>query len=56
MTGSFILISVFEVAVAAFIIFGLINEDKFAECERKFFGALFRHIKKTLSGESFQRQ
>lgn len=56
MSGSFILVSVFEIAVAAFIIFGLINEDKFAECERKFFGSLFRYVKKTLLNHSAQRQ
>ena len=56
MSGSFVLVSIFEVAVAAFIIFGLINEDKFAECERKFFGALFRHIKKTFLSNSYQHQ
>ena len=56
MMSGYILISVFEVAVAAFIIFGLLNEEKFAECERKFFGSIYRHIKKALSGQSVQRQ
>lgn len=56
MSGSFVLVSIFEVAVAAFIIYGLINEDKFAETERRFFGSLFRYLKKTLSNNSFQRQ
>ncbi len=56
MSGSFILVSIFEVAVAAFIIYGLINEDKFAETERRFFGAIFRYLKKTLSDNSYQHQ
>lgn len=56
MSNGFILVSVFEVAVAVFIIFGLMNEEKFAESERKFFGSLFRYVKKALSGQSVQRQ
>lgn len=56
MTGSFILVSIFEVAVAAFIIFGIFNEEKFAECERKFFGSIFRYLKKTFSAGSYQHQ
>lgn len=56
MSSGFVLLSIFEFAVAAFIIYGLFNEEKFAECERKFFGSLFRSVKKTFSGQSFQRQ
>ena len=56
MSGSFVLVSIFEVAVAAFIIFGLINEDKFAETERKFFGSIFRYLKKTFCSNSYQHQ
>ena len=56
MSGSFVLVSIFEVAVAAFIIFGLINEEKFAECEHKFFSSLFSCVKKAVLGHSAQRQ
>ena len=56
MSTGFVLISIFEFAVAAFIIYGLINEEKFSECERKFFGSIFRYIKRSISGDSFQKQ
>ena len=55
MSGGFVLISIFEFAVAAFIIYGLFNEEKFAECERRFFGGLFRSVKKVLPKNSVQR-
>jgi len=56
MSTGFVLISIFEFAVAAFIIYGLINEEKFSECERKFFGSISRYIKRYISGNSFQKQ
>ncbi|MBR6743458.1 MAG: hypothetical protein IKL94_03085 [Clostridia bacterium] len=56
MSTGFVLISIFEFAVAAFIIYGLINEEKFSECERKFFGSIFRYIKRSILGNSFQKQ
>ena len=49
MSGGVVLISIFELAVAAFIIYGLFNEEKFAECERKFFGGIFKVVKRRIA-------
>ncbi len=38
----FVLQTLFEIAVAAFIIYGLFFEERFADTERKVFGCLKR--------------
>lgn len=41
----FILSTIFEIAVAAFIIYGLLFEEKFAEAERKVFAFVKRRLR-----------
>ncbi len=42
METGFVISTLFEIALVAFVIFGLFNEEKFAETERK----AFRYIKR----------
>lgn len=47
METRFILQTIFEIVVAAFIIYGLLFEERFAETERKFFAAVKRSLRRT---------
>jgi hypothetical protein len=52
METRFVLQTIFEIAVAGFIIYGLFFEEKFAETERKVFSAIKRYIRRTFSTDS----
>ena len=43
----FVVQTLFEIAVAAFIIYGLFFEERFADTERKVFGFLKRFFRQT---------
>ena len=49
----FVLQSLFEIAVAAFIIYGLIFEERFAETEKKVWDFLKRFFRQTFSDGSY---
>ncbi|MBQ1186149.1 MAG: hypothetical protein IIX54_00465 [Clostridia bacterium] len=49
----FILQTLFEIAVAAFIIYGLIFEDRFVETEKKVWAYLKRLFYRTFSENSY---
>ncbi|MBO5873159.1 MAG: hypothetical protein J6Q56_03035 [Clostridia bacterium] len=48
----FVLSTIFEIAVAAFIIYGLLFEEKFAEAERKVFAFLKRRLRSAFINRS----
>lgn len=50
METGFILTSIFEIAIVAFIIYALINEEKFAACERRVFRFINKKIKQFIYG------
>ncbi len=49
----FVLQTLFEIAVAAFIIYGLIFEDRFVETERKVFGYFKRLFRQTFFDNNY---
>lgn len=53
METRFILQTIFEIVVAAFIIYGLFFEHKFAETERRVFAAIKRWFHATFSSGSY---
>ena len=55
METRFILTTIFEIVVAAFIIYGLFNEDKFAKAERRAFAVLKEKLAKSFSHSNFQK-
>ena len=50
----FVLQTLFEIAVAAFITYGLIFEERFAETERKVFAALKRLFRQTFTEGTYK--
>lgn len=50
----FVIQTLFEIAVAAFIIYGLIFEERFAETERKVVKAIKRFFHQTFSDSSYK--
>ena len=52
----FVVQTLFEIAVAAFIIYGLIFEERFAETEKKVVASIKRFFRQTFSadGNSFK--
>ena len=46
--AGFILSTLFEIALVAFVIFGLFNESRFAETERRVFRFLKRRVAELL--------
>ena len=44
METGFVIASLFEIAIAAFIIFGLFNEDRFADTEKRVFSAIRKKV------------
>lgn len=54
METRFILQTLFEVVVAAFIIYGLFFEAKFAETERKVFAYIKRLFRRTFATHTFK--
>lgn len=48
----FILSTIFEIAVAAFIIYGLLFEERFAEAERKVFAFVKRRLRSAVANRS----
>lgn len=51
METRFIFATLFEIALVAFVIYGLFNEAKFAETERKVFKAIKRFVRALIRGE-----
>ena len=49
----FVLQTLFEIAVAAFIIYGLFFEERFAETERKVFAYLKRLFRQTFFDNNY---
>ncbi|MBO7218157.1 MAG: hypothetical protein J6V50_05595 [Clostridia bacterium] len=56
METRFILTTIFEIALVAFVTYGLFNEAKFAETERKVFRFIKRSVKAFLSGTDVSRE
>ncbi len=54
METRFILQTIFEIAVAAFIIYGLFFEAKFAETERKVMRYIKRALRRTFCQHTFK--
>ena len=50
METGFVFATLFEIALVAFVIFGLFNEEKFAETERKAFRYIKRFIRSLING------
>lgn len=48
----FVLSTFFEISVAAFIIYGLLFEEKFAEAERKVFAFIKRRLRSAILNRS----
>ena len=53
METRFVLQTLFEIAVAAFIIYGLFFEERFAEAERKAVLYIKRFLRQTFSDNSY---
>lgn len=49
---NFIFATIFEIALVAFCIFGLFNEQKFADTERKVGRVIKRYIRAFINGSS----
>ena len=49
---NFVFATIFEIALVAFCIFGLFNEQKFADTERRVFRYLKRLIRAFINGSS----
>ncbi len=56
METNFVLATIFEIALVAFCIFGLFNEQKFAETERRVFRWLKRYVRAFINGTSVSRE
>lgn len=56
METRFVLTTLFEIAVIAFITYGLFNEAKFAETERKVFRFIKRYIRAFINGTDVSRE
>lgn len=56
METRFILTTLFELAIVAFITYGLFNEAKFAETERKVFRFIKRYIRAFINGNDVSRE
>ncbi len=52
METNFVFATIFEIALVAFCIFGLFNEQKFAETERKVGRAIKRYVRAFINGTS----
>ena len=50
METRFILTTLFELAIVAFITYGLFNETKFADTERKVFRFIKRYVRAFING------
>lgn len=50
METGFVFATLFEVLLVTFVIFGLFNEEKFAETERKAFRYIKRLVRSLLNG------
>lgn len=50
METGFVISTLFEIALVAFVIFGLFNEEKFAQTERKAFRYLKRLVRSLING------
>ena len=55
METRFVLLTIFEIAVVAFITYGLFNEAKFAETERKVFRFIKRYVRAFINGTDVSR-
>lgn len=51
METGFVFATLFEIALVAFVIYGLFNEAKFAETERKVFRTIKRAVVSFINGE-----
>ena len=56
METNFIFATIFEIALVAFCIFGLFNEQKFAETERKVGRAIKRCVRAFINGSDLSRE
>ena len=56
METNFVLTTIFEIALVAFCIFGLFNEQKFAETERKVGRVIKRYIRAFINGSDLSRE
>ncbi len=52
METGFVITSLFEIAIAAFIIFGLFNENRFADTEKRVFSAIKKKISALFSSHN----
>ena len=52
----FILTTIFEIALVAFVTYGLFNEAKFAETERRVFRFIKRYVRAFINGTDVSRE
>lgn len=53
---NFVFATLFEIGLVAFCIFGLFNEQKFAETERRVGRAIKRYIRAFINGSDLSRE
>ncbi len=56
METNFVLATLFEIGLVAFCIFGLFNEQKFADTERRVFRFIKRYVRAFINGSDLSRE